>query len=157
MKSEIVWVLKQNDLIKSADLECQMSISSIMAKLLVIRGVDSAFAAHSFINSSLELLSDPFELSGIDKAVKRIKTAIESNEKILVYGDYDADGICSTALLVEQLRKIDGLVDYFIPNRFIDGYGLNQRAIEELFNLGCNLLITVDCGISSYDEVALAV
>ncbi len=132
------------------------NISLIAARLLVQRGITSPEEARCFLYPDLKLLTDPMMMNGMRIAVDRILSALEKQEKIIVYGDYDADGVCSVAILVECLQKLGHRVDYYVPNRFDEGYGLNKEAIEELTGLGYKLIITVDCGISSLEEARLA-
>ncbi|MGI6413879.1 MAG: single-stranded-DNA-specific exonuclease RecJ [Syntrophomonadaceae bacterium] len=137
-------------------MQKQVNISSILAKLLVQRGIKSGEDTYSFFNKNLDVLSDPLALKGMQQAVNRIIQAIESREKVVIFGDYDADGICSIALLVDYFKAAGLKVDYYVPDRFTEGYGLNQQAVENLAAAGYQLIITVDCGISSFQETELA-
>lgn len=107
----------------------------------------------TFFSSGKEKLHNPFMLNDMHKAVERIKGAIIRNEKIMIFGDYDCDGISSIALLYRTLKKLNALVSYDLPDRFNEGYGLNSRAVEDIINKGYKLVITVDNGITCYDEV----
>ena len=130
-----------------------LGIGEIFAKLLVQRGITSAEEGRRFLYPSAEDFEDPFLLNGMEDAVKRIRTAIEEKEKIVVYGDYDCDGVTATAILYDYLRSLGADVSYFIPNRFGTGYGLSTETLEEIAEtLFPDLIITVDCGISSVEE-----
>lgn len=133
-----------------------LGISPITAAVLLGRGVRDVGEAETFMRASLDDLHDPFLLSGMDRAVGRILKALRDREKIIVYGDYDADGITSTALLADFFRDLKKEIDYYIPGRMEEGYGLNTRALAEIKARGVGLVITVDCGISSAAEVEAA-
>lgn len=123
-----------------------------LAAILIQRGFTSAAEAEAFLRGNPPN-SDPFKLKGIPAAVNRIRTAIKKREKIIVYGDFDADGVTSTALLVTVLRALGADVDPYIPHRVDEGYGLNDAALVALARRGVKLVITVDCGIRSLHEV----
>jgi len=125
-----------------------------VAKALVNRGVKTAEEARKFLEPHLSDLHDPYLFVDMKAAVSRIADAIRRQEQIVVYGDYDVDGITATAILVKFLRRLGGSVTAYIPDRQ-QGYGLNCDAIRLLASQGCKLVVTADCGISSYDEVAL--
>lgn len=128
----------------------------IVGFLLKNRGIIEEDEHQEFLSDSPQLTHDPFLLKHMDEAVNRILSAIENNEKICIYGDYDADGVCSVSLLIELLEKLKAHFSYYIPSRFDEGYGLNIEAIDKIKSKGFNLLITVDCGSVSYDEVKYA-
>lgn len=138
-------------------LSRKTSISTALAQILVNRGFKDAESIKDFLSPSLENLHDPFLMPDMKKAVERIRTALGDGETVLVYGDYDADGITSTALLVSALRRLGLKTYYHIPNRITDGYGLNKEGIRKAQTLGAGIIITVDCGISSEEEVSMAV
>lgn len=131
------------------------SISPLLAKILLNRDIDEA-NIQKFLHPCLDDLYDPFLFNGMDLVVDRILKAIETKERITVYGDYDVDGITSTTILYKFLHSLGAEVDYYLPNRLTEGYGLNNEAIDEIKNRGTKLLVTVDCGISAYDEVEYA-
>lgn len=140
-----------------ADALCgSLGISPITAAVLLGRGIRNAGEAETFLRTSLDDPHDPFLLSGMDRAVGRILKALRDGEKIFVYGDYDADGITSTALLTDFFRDLKNEIYYYIPGRMEEGYGLNTRALTGIKALGAGLVITVDCGISSATEVEAA-
>ena len=129
---------------------------NIIAKLLQNRGIDSPEKAEWFFNGTMEDLHDPALLKEMDKAVDRIKKAIKNKEKIMVFGDYDADGITATAILYDFLKKVEADVHYALPNRDDDGYGLKGHFVERFREMGVKLIVTVDCGTSNLKEVELA-
>jgi len=125
-------------------------------KILVNRNIDNAAEIHQFLNPELSDLKDPFELSGMDKAIERVTRALFDNEKIVVYGDYDVDGITATALLYMIFNKLGAQVDFYLPNRLIEGYGLSAESIDEAKSKGVSLIVTVDTGITAVEEVEYA-
>ena len=131
-------------------------LSPLLAKVLSARGISSAAEAKALISPEECCLHDPMLLRDMDKAVARIRKAIDHNELIAVYGDYDVDGITSTCLLTEVFRSKGGKVLPYIPDRLEEGYGLNYEAIDYLTTQGVSLIVTVDCGITAVDEVSYA-
>lgn len=124
----------------------------VLKQLLVNRGYTTPESAQNYLEVRPPEGTDPFSMHGITEAVERIEWALSNNEKIAVYGDYDADGVTATALLVQAMRARDADVMPYIPNRFDEGYGLNFEALDQLHNEGVGLVVTVDCGIRSLDE-----
>ncbi|GBE05378.1 single-stranded-DNA-specific exonuclease RecJ [bacterium BMS3Abin10] len=137
-------------------LSGKTSISMAFAQVLVNRGYKDADSIRDFLSPSLKNLHDPFLMPDMAKAVERIKAASVKGETVLVYGDYDADGITSTALMVSALRTLGLKTLYYIPNRLTEGYGLNKNGIQQADSSGASLIITVDCGITSVEEISLA-
>lgn len=131
----------------------ELSLPPIVISLLAARGISDI---KRFLNADLEELHDPFLMKDAEGATERIIKAIENKEKITVYGDYDVDGITSTVVLVKFLKSHGACVDYYIPDRLEEGYGINTMAIDAILKRGTNLLITVDCGITAVDEVSYA-
>lgn len=129
--------------------------SPLVARALIRRGVSSVEEALRFLNPKESDLLDPFLLPDMQLAADRIRHAIDENEHICVFGDYDADGVCSTAMLVQRLRKMGANVEYYIPLRHSEGYGMSADAVRQLKEHGIDLIITVDNGVSAYDEIAL--
>lgn len=132
------------------------SIPTGLARILLRRGIDSEEKLSHFLYDDLSNLSDPFLMKGMKEAVDRISKALDEGEKIVIYGDYDVDGITSTSIMVRGLTALHGQVGYYIPQRETEGYGLNGKALEKLSSEGYTLLITVDCGISSADLISKA-
>lgn len=128
------------------------TIPPVIAGILKKRGIETADQLEEFFNPKLESLSDPFMMLGMKSAVSRVIKAIEGKEKITVFGDYDADGLTATALLVLGLREIGGIVDYYVPERNDESYGFSDIGIETAIENGSDLVISVDCGIA---EVSL--
>lgn len=121
----------------------------VLRQILFNRGIGSRDAANSFLRADLTFDNDPFTMKDMDKAVARIQQALANGEQIAIYGDYDVDGVTATALLVQGLRALGGRVREYIPNRFEEGYGLNNEALDVLLAEGISLVISVDCGIRS--------
>lgn len=154
-------LIKKNKLDTDAklitDLSKKLNLHSKLVELLISRGIDSEDKINIFLNPSVDDFYDPFLLKGMDNAVKRINKAIENKEKIIIYGDYDADGICAAAILTLYLIG-KGLDIYtHIPNRVGEGYGLSIESLEKIIDAYCpDLIITCDCGISGFNEVEFA-
>jgi single-stranded-DNA-specific exonuclease len=123
---------------------------------LVNRGLTDAASALGFLSPALDELHDPFQLLGMEAAVERIRRALDAHERILIQGDYDVDGITSTYLLTTALSELGAAVQWRIPHRTRDGYGLSVAAVEEAHGQGCTLIVTVDCGITAIEPVARA-
>ena len=131
-----------------------LGLSERVAQLMALRGITDAEAAKRYLHPSLDDLIDPFRLSNMRAAVERIRLAVQRRERVTVYGDYDADGVTATALLVLYFRKLGLATSYYIPDRHGEGYGLHDTAIRTLAP-GCDLLVTVDCGVTAVSEVRL--
>jgi len=151
-----IWQLKSYDDERALLISQELKISLPLARLLVQRGNQNAEQARKFLYPQLSMLEDPLKMKGMQAAVKRIGQAIAAQEKIVIYGDYDADGVCSIVILLECFKRLDYAVDYYVPNRFNEGYGLNVEALQMLSGQGCKLVITVDCGIAALTEADLA-
>lgn len=147
------WVVYNKSYELTEELKSKFNISEMLARTLINRGLDDIDKVNRFIKADINDLYDSFLLTDMEKAVDRILVAIEENEKICIYGDYDVDGITSTALCVNILRKLEADVIYYIPVRAEEGYGLNHEAIAHIAEQDVNLIITVDCGIRSVDVV----
>ena len=148
------WVVSQCDRDRAADIAENCGIEPFAAFLLCSRGMTDEFEVESFLYDTD--LIDPFTLPDMDKACKRVHNALENGEKITVFGDYDADGVTSTALLYSYLSSQGASVDYYIPDRTGEGYGMNNCAIDTLKERGTSLIITVDNGISALSEIEYA-
>ena len=138
-------------------LASELEISPVVSQILINRGIITTEDAKEFLFPSLKQLHNPLLIKDMEKGVDRLIEAISGNEKIVVYGDYDADGITSTVILVKFLREIHDNVSYYIPERIDEGYGLNMTAIDKFRDEGIKLIITVDCGVSDHEEIAHAV
>ena len=150
------WVLPETEPLQRDLLARQLGISPVTAQILVNRGLHDVEAARGFLSPQLKDLADPNLLPGMSDAVERVYKAARDREKILVYGDYDVDGTAATALLVKFLRMAGLDVDYYIPHRIEEGYGLNMSAMAEFRRQGITLVITVDCGVGAVAEAEYA-
>ncbi len=148
------WEVSSLDKDRAAQLAEGCSIPFFLAMLLEIRGLRDPEKIRVALGGGG--LSDPFLMKDMDRAVERIRRAVDNFEKIAVYGDYDADGVTSTAMLFTYLEAVGADVTYYIPQREGEGYGMNRKAVETLHSRGVKLIVTVDNGISSVEEVALA-
>lgn len=151
-----IWKIKNSHPDLSQNLAKSLGISAITAQLLLNRGIKDEMQAHHFLHGDLASCHDGLLLKDIEKSVARIKKAISENENILLYGDYDVDGITSVALLHRVLTHLKAKVTDYIPNRLEEGYGLNIEAIKLAKRKKVSLIITVDCGISAHKEIDLA-
>lgn len=134
----------------------ELNIPTELAPLLWRRGVKNIEDLKIFMNPSIEALHDPFLMYDMEKAVDRIQEAIGAGQKILIYGDYDADGITSTTVMKEAIELVGGEVEFYLPNRFNDGYGPNKAAFERLIDNGVELIVTVDNGVAGHEAIAYA-
>lgn len=150
------WIITECAKEQREDLSQALGVSEYIAEILLKRGIDSFAAAQEFLNPSLTNLSEPMEILNMGAAAEKIWQAIDDKKKIRVYGDYDVDGMCASAILYEGLKDLGAEVDVYVPDRIEEGYGLNEKAVEKIYADGTGLLVTVDCGISSAKEVALA-
>jgi|WetSurMetagenome_2_1015567.scaffolds.fasta_scaffold19578_3 single-stranded-DNA-specific exonuclease len=148
--------LTPEDALCAQSLAQELSISPILTKILVSRRIDTFEKARAYFRPSMEDLHDPFLMEDMDTAVERITRALSLNEHIVVFGDYDVDGTDSTAMLWKFLKDIGAHVDYFIPDRIKDGYGISLAGIDRIRDMGATLLIAVDCGITAVQQVAYA-
>ena len=144
------------DLKAVKELQDQLNIDEVLATLLVNRNITSFEDARSFFRPELAQLHDPFLMKGMDIAVNRIHKALLSKEKILIYGDYDVDGTTSVALVFGFFRKYHYHIDYYIPDRYKEGYGISTEGIDYAHKNGISLIIALDCGIKSVDKVEYA-
>lgn len=156
MLLEKKWLIKEIDEQVAVSLAQEMNISLIVARILVSRGIIEPKAVADFLQGAQEPYHSPFLLKDMQKAIDRICLAMEKKEKIVIYGDYDVDGITASSLLYLFLQGYEADVDYYIPERQAEGYGLNATALKQLAETGTSLLITVDCGISAVATIAEA-
>lgn len=150
------WHVRPHDAAAVAALERAAGVPSIVAALLADRGVTQLADVKAFLSGNLTDLRDPETLPGVPEAADRILAAVRAGRQIVVYGDYDADGMTATAILVGCLEAVDAKPRWYVPNRFEEGYGLNAEALEKLAAEGASLVVTVDCGIASVAEAARA-
>ncbi len=151
------WTLRAHDARLVQEIERLSKVSPVVAQILALRGITQPDQITNFFDLKMTTgLRPPEELPGLPAAVAKIYSAITDRKKIFIYGDYDADGMTSTAILFRCIKLIGGDVSYFVPNRLDDGYGLSIEALEKLHHRGAQMIITVDCGIASIDEVEFA-
>jgi single-stranded-DNA-specific exonuclease len=148
------WVVKTDDAAKTEDLTKYLGVCPVTARILVSRGICTVEDGMQFFAPALSTMPDPFLLKGMPAAVERLLLARKNSEMVCIYGDYDVDGISGTALLVSFLRQVGLVCNYFIPNRFDDGYGLNEEALQHIIDSGATLIMSVDCGITALKEAA---
>lgn len=151
------WKLQEiQDEFSVKSLADTLNISEILARLLVLRDVKNYVEAKSFFRPSIDSLYNPFLMDGMDAATMRLIKALTENEKICIFGDYDVDGTCSTALLYLFLKELDANIDFYIPKRLTEGYGISTAGVDHVKNIGASLLIAVDCGITAIEETDYA-
>lgn len=137
-------------------IAAEVGIDKVLAGLLVNRGIDSFEKARSFFRPNLNDLHDPFLMKDMDVAVERLHRAIEQRESILVYGDYDVDGTTAVSLMYSFIRRFTNKVDFYIPDRYNEGYGISIKGIDTAISKNCKLIITLDCGIKALDKIEYA-
>src|SRR5208337_3911725 len=150
------WIINKTNPEYIAYIARIASVSPILAQVLVNRGLKTAEQLEAFLNPDISKLADPFALPQLKAATERIRIAKKNGERVLVHGDYDADGVTATAIMVEGLREYGLDVHFFIPDRIQHGYGFGAAGLERAEALGTKLIVTVDCGISSFEAVAAA-
>ncbi|MBK7860310.1 MAG: single-stranded-DNA-specific exonuclease RecJ [Archangiaceae bacterium] len=156
MNEGLRWVLPKAEVDAADSLARELGVHPIAARVLIHRGYDNADLAKRFLADDLASLPDPSLMKGLDAAVDRICRALVNKEQMTLWGDYDVDGVSSTALLSTFLQAVGGKAATYIPHRLGEGYGLNSKAIERIAGDGTRLLITLDCGITSHAEVTRA-
>ena len=147
------WIIRETSRAVQEKLSRELNVPAIISQILVNRGIEDTEKAEHFISAEMKDLHDPFLLKDMKKAVDRIMLAKEQNDKVLIYGDYDVDGVTSSAILHNILKKMGITVSNHIPHRMDDGYGLSHDIGEQALEDGVNLIITFDCGITAFDEV----
>ncbi|NLJ33179.1 MAG: single-stranded-DNA-specific exonuclease RecJ [Firmicutes bacterium] len=155
ISAQKVWRLGEGEPSARKLLAQEVGISPIVAQVLLNRGITTPQEARDFLSAPLTSIHDPFLMKDMDKAVARLKHAILAQEPILIYGDYDVDGMSATALLLIFLRKLGAKVRYYIPRRLEEGYGLNKALLRRASAEGFKLIFTVDCGIAALEEVVV--
>ena len=150
------WNILEADTAKVAALQTALKIHPILCELLVQRGIEDFDKAKQFFRPSLNDLHDPWLMKDMDKAVTRITKAFDQNESIMVFGDYDVDGTTSVATLYQFLKNIHPTIDFYIPHRYREGYGVSKMGIDHAKATGINLIISVDCGIKSTELITYA-
>lgn len=156
LEAKARWKLSQVEDDAAERLAEALKVHPLVARLLAVRGITDIETADRFLNGGADVFHDPFLLKGMPEAVARIRQALERKEKIRVYGDYDADGISSTTLMIRLMERLGADYDTYIPHRVQEGYGLNPGALDQAKASGISLIITVDTGISAREEIAYA-
>lgn len=150
------WQIYETDENKIKEIQEKYQVNKLLATILVNRKITKEEEVRLFLEPTRKDFHDPFLITDMEKAVQKIIQAIEKQEKVTIYGDYDVDGITSITVLKSFLQDRGLEVESYIPNRLEEGYGLNKEAIDKIQNKGCQLMITVDCGISAVEEIAYA-
>jgi single-stranded-DNA-specific exonuclease len=151
-----LWVIQKHDHSRAGLLAAELGVSPLVAALLIARGHDTPEAAYQFLNPCHDHLHEPYLLKGMRESVARIFKALDAGEKILIWGDYDVDGTTGTVLLRKTLKILGGETAFHVPNRFTEGYGINIPALEQAKSDGCTVVISVDCGIRSFEPITWA-
>jgi len=150
------WLIPPENMESQTRLVRELRIHPILSRILVSRSILDPLEAKRYLQPSLNDLHNPFLMKDMKQGLKRLVRALTGREKIVIYGDYDVDGITSLVILYDFLKKTGAEVSYYIPDRIAEGYGLNRTAIEAIRGRGTSLMITVDCGISDHDEIVHA-
>ncbi|MCU1289015.1 MAG: exonuclease RecJ [Acidobacteria bacterium] len=150
------WTIKKHNYDQIKVISGALKVSPIVAALLISRGYDSVEQAHTFLNPSYDHIHEPFLMKGMKEAVERILKAVENNEKILIWGDYDVDGTTGTVVLRKGLELLGAQTGFHVPNRFTEGYGINIPALQVAREKGFSLVISADCGIRSFEPLTWA-
>ncbi len=158
MALEKKWIVKEpGNPALVRQLSADLGIDQTLANLLVQRNIKTQAEARAFLRPQLDQLHDPFLMKDMDKAVERLISAIGRQEKILIYGDYDVDGTTAVSLVYSFLRKhSNNNLDYYIPNRYAEGYGISYKGIDWAYENGFTLIIALDCGIKAVEKVKYA-
>ena len=151
------WIIRERpDTEKVEKLSKEININPVLSSILVQRGISHYKAAKAYFRPSLNDLHDPFLMEDMDLAIERLNRAIHNGENILVYGDYDVDGTTSVALVYSYLKKIYSNIFYYIPDRYLEGYGISKKGIEWAEKNNINLIISLDCGIKAVEMTQYA-
>ena len=156
---DINWNIKQlspEELAAAEQLSADLDISPLAGRILAGRGLRTAAQARAYIRPSLDSLHDPFLMQDMGKAVDRLCGAVDANERIMIYGDYDVDGTTAVALMYSFLRNLTDNLVYYIPDRYTEGYGISIKGIDTAKEKGCTLVIALDCGIKAVDKIEYA-
>lgn len=156
---DTIWKIRElsaDEQTLTTQLAKELNISELSARMLVVRGIRTADQARKYIRPSLDEINDPFLMRDMDKAVARLDKALQNGERILVYGDYDVDGTTAVALMYTFVKSLTDNVDFYIPDRYLEGYGISFKGIDYAQSSGCSLIIALDCGIKAVDKVEYA-
>ena len=147
------WIVREHDAEQSASLARVLGVSPILAALLISRGYSDEGPARAFLSPTYDHVHDPYLMLGMKQAVDRLQRALEKQERILIYGDYDVDGTTGTAVLLRALKLLGAQTGFHVPHRFTEGYGIQQRALEKARAEGYTLVVSVDCGIRAHEPL----
>src|SRR5436190_893556 len=147
------WIIREPDLARAVQLAAELGTSTMVASLLIARGYTDKPSAEKFLNPALDQLHDPSLMLGMPEAVERLLRAIDHQEPILIYGDYDVDGTTGTAVLVRALNMLGATTGFHVPHRFTEGYGIRQDALQKAATDGYKLVVSVDCGITAHEPL----
>ncbi|HED24223.1 MAG TPA: single-stranded-DNA-specific exonuclease RecJ, partial [Firmicutes bacterium] len=150
------WILNNGCEPQTSFLSRELGLPPVLARLLINRGIDSPEKARVFLQPSINNFYSPWLMRGMEETAARLLEAIKKGEKVVVHGDYDADGISASVILVETLRSLGGKAEYYLPSRFAEGYGIHAEPLKRFKEDGVSLVITVDCGIGASEEAAYA-
>src|ERR1043165_2694935 len=151
------WIVREHDSDQTGALARSLGVPEVVAQLLIARGLSDASSARRFLNPSHDQLHDPSLMMDMPKAVERLLRAIELDEPILIYGDYDVDGTTGTVVLRRALKLLGARrTGYHVPHRFTEGYGIQQPALEQAVRDGYKLVVSVDCGIRAHEPLLWA-
>lgn len=154
---DIDWVWPQHDQDMVKALTENLGVKAVLARILMNRGISNPQQARAFLSPSSDHLHSPWLMAGMEKAVERIIEAVKGREKIVIHGDYDADGVSAAVILTETLRQLGAAAEIYLPSRFKEGYGLHLEPLKKYREAGTSLVVTVDCGINAVEEVNAAV
>jgi single-stranded-DNA-specific exonuclease len=147
------WIVREQDTQRVASLARVLGVSNTVAVLLLARGCDDEASARAFLSPSRNQLHDPYLMKGMSEAVPRLLRAIDHQEPILVYGDYDVDGTTGTAVLMRALNLLGARTGFHVPHRFTEGYGIQRAALEKAATDGYKVALSVDCGIRAHEPL----
>ena len=147
------WIVREPDAVRSTQLAAELGVSQIVASLLIARGYHNKQSADRFLNPSLDQLHDPSLMLGMSDAVERLLHAIDNQQPVLIYGDYDVDGTTGTAVLLRALNMLGATTGFHVPHRFTEGYGIRQEALQKAAADGYKLVVSVDCGITAHEPL----
>jgi single-stranded-DNA-specific exonuclease len=147
------WIVREHDAERAASLARVLGVSPILAALLIARGYADERVARAFLSPTYDQLHEPYTMLGMKEAVARLKKAIDTGERVLIYGDYDVDGTTGTAVLLRALKLLGANAGFHIPHRFTEGYGIQQAALERALADGYKLVVSIDCGIRAHEPL----
>lgn len=150
------WITPNIDFEKAVDLSNSLSVSHDIAKLLLLRGVSNYSEAENFFRPNINQLHNPFDMKDMNLAIERIELAIQRNERVLIYGDYDVDGTTAVSMMFDFFSKYFSFLDYYIPDRYSEGYGVSIKSIDFAKKNEFTLIIALDCGIRAVKQIEYA-